>query len=310
MEVKRIWDKAPHNAFTDLIRFKDKFFCAFREGQKHMGDVGIVRVIMSEDGEQWRSVAELAMEGKDLRDAKLSITPTGELMLNTCMVLFQNTNTDAHSLAYFSSDGFTWSKATAIGQPQYWLWRTDWHKGVGYSIGYSCGSNRHVRLYKTNDGKHYDVLVETLFDQCGPSEYALVFLEDDTCLCLLRRDEPVESGKDNGLLGKALPPYTDWEWQDLGVKIGGPDMIQLPDGRIMAAVRKLKDNSVKEWWLQWTELCWVDIDKAELTPYLKLPSGGDSSYPGLIRFEGQLWVSYYSSHEEKTAIYLAKVEIN
>ena len=42
---------------------------------------------------------------------------------------------------------------------------------------------------------------------------------------------------------------------------------------------------------------------------LKLPSGGDTSYAGMVVHEGCLWISYYSSHEEKTAIYLARVLI-
>ena len=41
-----------------------------------------------------------------------------------------------------------------------------------------------------------------------------------------------------------------------------------------------------------------------------LPSGGDTSYPGFIVIEDELWVSYYSSHEAKNAsIYLAKVPL-
>ena len=42
---------------------------------------------------------------------------------------------------------------------------------------------------------------------------------------------------------------------------------------------------------------------------LKLPSGGDCSYPGLVWHEGVLWVSYYSSHEGRTMIYLARVQL-
>ena len=39
-------------------------------------------------------------------------------------------------------------------------------------------------------------------------------------------------------------------------------------------------------------------------------SDDDSSYAGLVRHDdGLVWVSYYSSHEDKTAIYLAKVKI-
>jgi hypothetical protein len=32
LSVKKIWDAAPHNAFTDLIRHSGQFFCVFREG--------------------------------------------------------------------------------------------------------------------------------------------------------------------------------------------------------------------------------------------------------------------------------------
>ena len=43
---------------------------------------------------------------------------------------------------------------------------------------------------------------------------------------------------------------------------------------------------------------------------LTLPSGGDNSYPGMVWHDTLLWTSYYSSHEEKTSIYLAKIRFN
>ena len=43
---------------------------------------------------------------------------------------------------------------------------------------------------------------------------------------------------------------------------------------------------------------------------LELPSGGDTSYPGMVIHGGLLWMSYYSSHEDgKTSIYLAKIKL-
>jgi len=42
---------------------------------------------------------------------------------------------------------------------------------------------------------------------------------------------------------------------------------------------------------------------------LKLPSGGDTSYPGLVWHNNLLYMSYYSTHEGKTSIYLAKIRI-
>ena len=69
----------------------------------------------------------------------------------------------------------------------------------------------------------------------------------------------------------------------------------------MAAVRRL-DGVVR------TSLHWLDPEKATLIEFMKLPSGKDTSYAGLVWHENMLWVSYYSSHEGKTSIYLAKVK--
>ncbi|MCK5464385.1 MAG: hypothetical protein KAI95_15260, partial [Bacteroidales bacterium] len=58
-----------------------------------------------------------------------------------------------------------------------------------------------------------------------------------------------------------------------------------------------------------TSLCLVDPVKGDMKECLKLPSGGDTSYAGMVEHEGSIWISYYSSHEEKTAIYLARVRL-
>jgi hypothetical protein len=45
-------------------------------------------------------------------------------------------------------------------------------------------------------------------------------------------------------------------------------------------------------------------------PVLTLPSSGDSSYPGFVWHDGRLFMSYYSSHEARTAIYLARIRLD
>ena len=179
-----------------------------------------------------------------------------------------------------------------------WLWRVTWHGRTAYGIGYDTASEGFVRLYASTDGSRFEALVQRLFDDGQPNETALVFRPDETALCLLRRDGNAGSAK----LGIARPPYTNWQWKDLGARIGGPHMIRLPDGRIIAAVR-LYDGGAR------TSLAWLDPGAGSLTEFLKLPSGGDTSYAGLVWHRGLLWVSYYSSHEGKACIYLAKVRI-
>jgi len=46
-----------------------------------------------------------------------------------------------------------------------------------------------------------------------------------------------------------------------------------------------------------------------LSPILNPPSGGDCSYPGMVIDRGVLWVSYYSSHEGRARIYLARIRL-
>ena len=60
---------------------------------------------------------------------------------------------------------------------------------------------------------------------------------------------------------------------------------------------------------EYTALFSIDPERGALTKLLRLPSGGDTSYPGLVRIGRTLLVSYYSSHEGKTAIYLATLAL-
>jgi len=300
IEVRKIWDQAPHNAFTDLVRFKDRWFCVFREGQQHVAPDGALRVITSTDGKQWESAALITSSNSDLRDAKINITPSGELMLCGAEALHDKSKHTHQSLSWFSKDGRNWSQRHEIGDPNFWLWRVTWHQGKAFGVGYDCGkTDRSARLYVSDDGKKFDTHVARLYDKSYPNETSLVF-DGDTCYCLLRRDEKPDN---HGLLGVSQPPYTKWEWKDLGARIGGPHMLRLPDGRYVAAVR-LYDAPVR------TSLVWIEPATGKMTEFLKLPSGGDTSYAGLVWHDNLLWVSYYSSHEnKKTSIYLAQVDI-
>ena len=79
-------------------------------------------------------------------------------------------------------------------------------------------------------------------------------------------------------------------------------MIHLPDGRWVAGVRLYSPRAH-------TALCWIDPKAGTMKKFLDLPSGGDTSYAGLVMHQGLLWVSYYSSHEGKSSIYLARVKL-
>ncbi len=311
LSVEKIWDQGAHNAFTDLTRHGDYFYCVFREAEGHVSPEAKIRIIRSKFGKEWESAGLLEMEGQDLRDPKITVTPVG----NRLMVLGgaakrqgKEHATEHRSFAAFSDDGTSWGPLEWVADQDQWLWRVTWHKGIAYGVAYSAGlENRKDSSYWTTllyseDGKKFRTRLPTLRKEGGPNEATLRFAQDsETCYCLQRRD-----GKETNtaLLGICGHPYTSWTWNDLGRYFGGPNFIQLPDGRWLAAGRLHTDDGSK------TAICeLVTNTPARLEPLLYLPSGGDTSYPGLLWYNDELWVSYYSSHEGKTSIYLARLKV-
>jgi hypothetical protein len=313
--VTRISARAPHSAFTDLLRVGDDFYCVFRESSAHIpGLNGKIRVLKSSDGEKWEPVALVAERGIDLRDPKISLAPDGRLMLLMGGSVYpgdetvkNRKRTAAHSRVSFSKDGRDWSAPQGVeGLPEnQWLWQLDWHKGVGYGAVYSAakqttaGAKRRVfTIWKTADGVKYEKLVEPK-PPVDLSEAAIRFLPDDTMIVLLRGEE-----KDrHAWIGTSVAPYQKWEWKDGGHAAQGPNFIVLADGRMFYAGRDFDEKGA-------ARTVFGRMTREKLQPLLTFPSGGDCSYAGIAQGEpGTLNVSYYSSHEGKTSIYLAKVRI-
>jgi hypothetical protein len=313
VDVKRIWDQAPHNAFTDLIYWNGQFVCAFREGRGHVSTDGTIRILTSTDGTQWTSAAVVRSKGYDLRDAGLCVTPAGVLMLvgGAATRKVDNEPTPTGTFVAFSRDAFTWYSPTIVVPPGRWMWRVTWtsassvepHGGKAYGVSYAAPDGKpSTSLLSSENGIQFRELVPKMCSDGYPTEAVLRFDDDvETLYCLQRRDGAAP--QNSALLGISRAPYANWQWHDLKMYFGGPNFIQIPDGRWIAAGRIMHPDAHK------TEIAWLDIENRELKPILQLPSGGDTSYPGLVWHDDLLWVSYYSSHEGKANVYLAKVRI-
>jgi dienelactone hydrolase len=316
--VKKIWDKGKHNAFTDLIRFKDRWYCTFREADGHVGGDGQLRVLSSADGEAWESAALLSEKGIDLRDPKLSVTPDGRLMIVAGGSVYEGKKLlGRQPRVAFSKDGKEWTPTKRVLGEGDWLWRVTWHGGKCYGVSYNAAERASkeakeaaktgpappgpadwkLKLVVSADGETFDLV--THLDVPGhPNETTLRFTPGGEMVALVRR----EGGNTRGWVGTSKPPYKDWAWKELPARIGGPNFVFRDGGPTIAAVR-LYDKAVR------TSLCLLDPAAGKLEEALKLPSGGDTSYAGLVWHDDVLWVSYYSSHEGKSAIYLAKVKV-
>ena len=306
---RKIWEVAPHNAFTDLVRHRDQWFCVFREGSAHIpGTNGTIRVLRSLDGAEWTSAALLAEKGVDLRDPKISVTPEGRLMLLMGGSVYDAEEgpkarklVSARSWVAFSPDGRTWTAPQPVSLPEsQWLWRVTWHRGTGYGFSYTHGvpaSKVTITLWRTTNGVAYEkAAAPTPPSACWPDETTVRFLPDDSILALVRSEQkPLHA-----FIGRSRPPYSEWQWADAGYPAQGPNFLVLPDGRMFYAGRDFPSGAKTVLGSMTTEQC---------TPLLTLPSGGDTSYPGMAWQDGLIWLSYYASHEGKAAIYLAKIRV-
>jgi len=305
--VKKIWDQAPHNAFTDLVRWNNSFYCAFREGRGHVSTDGKIRILQSKEADTWASAALVSLEGYDLRDAHLSMTPDNKLMLlgGAAPRPKDNQSAPTGSFVAFSIDGTQWTEPRIVVEPGRWLWCVTWYKGRAYGVSYTAGQGSpNLELLTSDDGITFRSLVPKLYSEGRPGEVTLRFDTSDTCYALVRRDKLGDQPY-SAILGVSKDDYTQWQWHDLGPEFnafGGPNFIQIPGGYWLAAGR-MHDGGAH------TAICYLDVQNGTMTRLLKLPSGGDTSYPGLVWYNDVLYMSYYSSHEAKTGIYLAKLKI-
>jgi hypothetical protein len=314
---RKIWDQGQHNAFTDLIRWHDRWYCTFREAEGHVGGDGQLRVLTSSDGQQWESAALVGEKGIDLRDPKLSITPDDRLMITAGGSVYDGkTLLGRQPRVAFSKDGREWTAPQRVLTEGEWLWRVTWHGGRAYGVSYNASERASpaakeaaatgkaepgpadwkLKLVASNDGVKYDLV--THLDVPGhPNETTLRFLPDGELIALVRR----EGGSTFGWIGRSRAPYKVWTWKETAHRLGGPNFIRLPDGALWAAGRSYPGGAK-------TILARMTADGG-YTPALTFPSGGDTSYPGLVWHNGLLWMSYYSSHEGKSAIYLAQIKV-
>jgi hypothetical protein len=251
----------------------------------------------------------VAEDGIDLRDPKVSVTPDDRLMLVAGGSVYRGGTRllGRQPRVAFSKDGREWSPPQRVLAENDWLWRVTWHGETAYGVAYRTGAPEGTpedtgewttTLYKSPDGVSWQPV--TVWDIPGrPNETTLRFRDDGTCLALVRR----ESGDRQGWFGSAAPPYRDWTWRPIGRPIGGPELLVLKDGRILAAGRDDRaDGPV-------TAVDFLDPGSGNWPAGVALPSGGDTSYPGMVELGGEVWMSYYTSHEGKSAISFARLAV-
>jgi hypothetical protein len=137
------------------------------------------------------------------------------------------------------------------------------------------------------------------FDVDGFPNEATVRVDNDGLMYVMIRRE---LGDKVGVLATSKSPFTTWNTVKMPQRLGGPNFIVNEDKSIIAGTRLYEPSA-------YTGVLVGDAS-GSFREILHLPSSGDNSYPGMVIRKKILWFSYYSSHEGRTAIYLAKIPMS
>ena len=311
--VECLFGDGYHNAFTDLRYWKGDYYLCFRTAQTHaVATPGEVVIYRSSDLTKWTLCVRFDTGGDD-RDPKL--IDAGErlgVVFGTWFPRWGTEGSSVRNLEYdlishiaLSRDGTCWSTPRQIYGVNYWLWRVLPVEEGFYCAAYHFGRRddrqmRTVHLLFSED--LLDWRLKGLMRSGGGSGEPVLFQSAPGELrCVLRALEPGH----HSWIGRSRRPYDEWEWEDLGVMIHAPVMLEM-EGRWIVAGRSqetdLPAGSFEHYGEHPTSAehhtsVW-EIKKGRVVHLLTLPSGGDCSYAGLAHGEdGELLMSYYSQHE-------------
>lgn len=320
VSVRRVFHNGEHNAFTDLCRFRGRFYLTFRscpDGHPVHPTASII-VLASDDAQTWKQVHRFRVAKRDTRDPHFLVFRDKLFVYTgTWYCGDESPSRDEYELnrhlgyTAWTPDGTRWNGPVMLeGTYGHYIWRAAAHGGKAYL----CGRRKHEfaetpggypreiiesAMLESDDGLVWKTAA--LFQETNGDETAFLFEDDGRVLAVGRR------GSLAAQLCRSKPPYTHWDRKELDRYIGGP-LLTKWGSRYVVGGRKTLTGSAK------TSLCWLVGD--QLHEFAELPSGGDNSYPGFVELSPtEAIVSYYSSHEKDdagrtiTAIYLAELAI-
>lgn len=302
-----IFNEAPHNAFTDLIKYNDNYFCVFREASTHDSYDSKLRVIQSFNGNKWTDFSLLSVEGRDVRDPHFYIDNNNVLSIGTSG---RNARQDHENISFKLINGSFVQSLPDSADNDYWLWSFAKSNNVIYSIGYNLrqycfndesSSKPKISLFVTSNldcTTFSDITSSSWINskfKC-PAEASMIFINDTTMVAAIR-DEHTPGLSHIGIASK---PFKEWHWQDFPYFLRGPKLALLPDGKFFLAAASMVDYNK-------TYYAILNPEDFSVEKIRAFPSGGDCGYPGVIIEGNTALVSYYSSHEGNARIYIERI---
>lgn len=274
-----------HLAFPDLIKYQDKWYLTYREGDGHIyKNYSKIIVMSSDDFVNWNRIQEFEIENWDLRDPKFSYNELkNELYLH---VYGREIGADPiNSRSYFSKyniDNGKFLDLEIIKMPlnipnklwlSDWLWKPIWYKSKFYVNGYLFNG---IRTYSSNDLESSLSLIFKTWNQGWSESASIIF--NDTIITIVRTNTLVQ-------LGKSSVDNFKYSWKELNISdLGGPSIVKFRDTEFIVAGRQ-KGRF---------EIFIYNTENESMTSLFKSNMDSpDIGYNGLYLDEDKLYIVYY-----------------
>lgn len=299
-----------HNAFTGLIRFNEALYLTYRRSSGHGVPDGDIAVKRSADGgKTWRDAAS-PFTGGDRTYYEGHLVEHGGKLLMFAGTFKRGGKLDKSTAQEFvsvSTDGETWSPMQPACDPLWRFWHPASHGGRLYVAAYQVDLSElkpdgaipahcwKVKLMVSDDGLSWSD-VSMLSENEGGNETELLFEDDGTLRAFVR----CGAGAKHLIEKRSAPPYKQWsEPIDCGQIIEG-QVVKRIGGRLFMVGRHRpchhRATTIYEDRSGVRTRIWVHADGYWIE-FAELPSGGDTSYAGIVELgPGRALVSYYSQH--------------
>ncbi len=295
-EVRCLVADGKHNAFTAMVRWHDAYWLAFRKAQSHNSADGDVIVLRSEDAVDWDETLRLDILPDD-RDPQFLATDNRLLLYDPALK-----GSALTSYVTFTEDGKQWSEPQAVYEPTYILWKPVAHGGRFFATAHvksRDGASRNVHLITSENGLDWKK-VSQIRGGNWESETTIHFVADDRIVAFLRQ----KYGSPQASLLYSTAPFAEWtERPAPQIHFSGHSAYTFN------GVHYLLSRTYQSGRESPGTIIYTFGDDGQLAPYCRLPSGGDCSYPAAVQIGQQMLVSYYSTHEGSTNVYLARVPL-
>lgn len=295
--VRKIYGDGRHNMCPFLVRWKGDYWLAFRNATNHRSQDGDHIIMKSPDGVKWKQAFRFD-DGPDDRDPQFLAT-RDRLFLYDPVSAGGN---KARTLAKYTDDGLTWTKAKEIYKAQYVLWRPFESGGKFFAAGFKGrvpGKERHAELITSTDGLDWTT-VSTIRAGQSESEPTVHILPDGKGITFLR-----DVARGLGVVLTSEPPFKTWKQGEYTIYLAGQSAYTFKGVNylISRTVEKTAKGEIS------SVTVFTFDTNGKLQPYCTLPSGGDCAYGTAVKDGNDMMIAYYSSHEGSTNIYLARVPL-